>query len=85
MGEVVDFMTGEPVKVGRIARRKDTVNIIESLYQRRHQIDDLIVIYNHKIDGQAGFGMACREDINRRILWTYFNDYMRDYSELSDD
>jgi hypothetical protein len=81
MGEVVDFNTGEVIKVGRVPKRKDTANLIESLYQRRHQIGDVIIIYNDKLHGHIGFGMACKEDLDRRILYSFLEDYMRLYSD----
>lgn len=82
MGDVYDFNTGQKVIIKRIPKRKDTVTLIESLYQRRHQISDLIIIYNDKIHGQVGFGLACKEDMDRRILHSYLNDYMSLYSDV---
>jgi len=81
MGDVHDFETGEIIKITRIPKRSDTRELIEALYQRRHQIDDIIVIYNEKVTGVAGFGMACQDDLNRRILHSFFNDYMTIYGE----
>ena len=43
MGEVVCFETGEPIKGHNPIKRDDTVEIIEALYQRRFQIDSLII------------------------------------------
>lgn len=43
MGEVVSFETGEPINAHAPIKRDDTVEIIEALYQRRFQIDSLIV------------------------------------------
>lgn len=85
MGEVIDFHSGEPVKIGRIPKRKSTQNLIESLYQRRHQIDDIIVIYNDKVCGTQGFGISCQDDINRRILHSFFNDYMASFADLDEE
>lgn len=85
MGDVVDFYTGEKITIKRIPKRKDTVTLIESLNQRRHQISDIIVIYTDKVHGQIGFGLACKEDMDRRILHSYLNDYMALYSDLGFD
>lgn len=81
MGDVHDFQTGEKLETVRIPRRSDTRELIESLYQRRHQIDDIIVIYNEKVTGIAGFGMACTDDLDRRILQSFFNEYVNLYAE----
>lgn len=82
MGEIVDFHTGKTIKITRIPKRKDTANLLESLYQRRNQIGDIIVIYNDKVHGQVGFGMACKDDLDRRILYSFLTDYMNLYSDL---
>jgi len=80
MGEVVDFSTGKPVKVGKIPRRRDTVTLIESLYQRRHQIEDMVFITTNKVNWTPVIGNSCKDDLDRRILWTFMQDYMNLYS-----
>jgi hypothetical protein len=84
MGEVIDFDTGLPVKVGRVKRRRDTINIIESLYQRRHQVEDIVFIATNKLNLLPIVGCSAK-DIDRRILWTYLNDYMVSFSDTDFD
>jgi len=85
MGDVHDFRTGEIIKLKRIPKRCATRDLIESLYQRRHQIDDIILIYNDKVNGVASFGMSCKNDLDRRILASFFNEYVALYGEPLED
>lgn len=82
MGDVVCFRSGEIIaKPKKPKARKKTVRLIEALYQRRHQIEDIAIIASNKMDYLPLF-MCSASDVDRRILWTHFDDYMRDYSDV---
>jgi hypothetical protein len=80
MGVVVDFITGKPVSSCEIPDSVDSTTLIESLYQRRHQIEDIVFITTNKINWSPTIGNSCLEDSHRRVLWTLLQDYMISYS-----
>lgn len=82
MSNVIDFRTGEPIQYRAPAKRKPTQETIESIYQRRHQIDDIVIGYFEKGTGQFRFALSCREDLNLRLLQLYMHSYMEAYADL---
>lgn len=80
MGEVVCFETREILSDHAPVDRGDTITVLESIYQRRHQFESVIVIGISKITDIPLF-LCSADEYERRLLWTYFMDYMRDMSE----
>lgn len=85
MGDVVCFKTGETIESYAPNFNMENVKtVIESLYQRKEQIDCIIVMGLSSITADPVFLCAASE-YERRLLWTYFLDYMRDLSEEFED
>ena len=85
MGEVIDFETGEPIQPRPLVRRDDTVELIESIYQRRNQVNSIVIGYFEERTGRFIYGWSYLEDgdldrlqacLNRKI-----NKELGDYGE----
>ncbi len=90
MGEVVSIYTDQPVTLEPQLKRDDTVEIIESLYQRRYQIKSIVIGGIEQRTGEPIFGYSYLDhdelermqvSLNRQI-----NKELADYGlDLSDD
>ena len=85
MGEVVSFITGEKLDVEPSIKRDDTIELIESLYQRREQLKSIIVAGFEQRTGELVFGYSYLDEdeldrmqagLNRKI-----NKVLGDYGE----
>jgi hypothetical protein len=85
MGEVVSFYTGEKLDVEPKIKREDTVELIESLYQRRYQLKSILIAGFEQRTGEFIFGYSYLDEeeldrmqaaLNRRV-----NKVLGDYGE----
>lgn len=85
MGDVYDFYSGEKVNIKPSKVKREAVNVINSVHQRKNQIEDIMIIFIEKNTGRPVFLSACQSDWDRRALYTYFIDYMSDMSDFDMD
>lgn len=85
MGEVVSFYTGETIAIEPKIKRDDTVELIESLYQRRFQMKSILIAGFEQRTGEFIFGYSYLDEeeldrmqagLNRRV-----NKVLGDYGE----
>jgi alcohol dehydrogenase YqhD (iron-dependent ADH family) len=85
MGEVVCFETREILeKTPDIVENPNVETVIDSIYQRKNQIDCIVMIGLSSVTGSPVFLCAASE-YERRLMWSYFMDYMRDLSNEFED
>jgi len=80
MGEVVCFETRQKIETPPPQERGDTITVIESIHQRRHQLDGTIIIGISKISESPVF-LCSADEYERRILWTFFMEYMHEFAQ----
>jgi hypothetical protein len=83
MGEIVDFHTGEGIKIKKPRRAKEAEIVLESAYQRRFQFASVILITQDKGTDVINVWTAAKDDLSRRLMASHFDDVMRFYSDLT--
>lgn len=78
MGNVYDIWSGEPVKVKKTPPKRAVIRIIESLYQRRHQIDEIVVITVEKGTLNYAGGAAADNEYSLRSMIRWAEDTLID-------
>lgn len=88
MSNIIDIHTKTPIKYKPPKRQRATSNLIEGIYQRRYQIDDIVVGYFEKSTGQFRFGCTGRDPFVVRQLRQAVDDYFSNmliYLDSEDD
>lgn len=82
MSNVYDIWSGEPVKIKKTAPRNTVVNMIESLYQRRNQFDEIMIVFVEKGTNSYGGCMSVASEYSGRSMVRWMEDMVALDDEL---